>query len=410
MAKFAVTRDILDTGTGTQDFVISGFGTPTAAIVMATYAVTDDTLTAHNGFSFGVCNSGQEWAIFSTDEDGQTTTDSGIGRKIDSCLIISGPGLTTYQIECAHSSFTADTLTLNIVTNDDSQPLVTVVLISGTTDIDVSSFSNNSTTPVDVELGYEPDLVFSCFLATGSTSNADLIHSIGVAHNDTSTVQKTMNFFSRNGQATATVATHTSTDKFWLKQDQSATPDYSGAITFSSSSPNGFTSTPTGDPATTIVYYMALKFTDATNIKLVEYDSPGSTGSDNITGAGFTPDFGMLFMSAATVRDSTRSTDEDGWGIAAFSGSTVYSNTASSDDGVNPTVCKCMSSDQLRMLEGTGTDFALASFTGFNADGAEFNYSTQATVGKWFALFTSEGGAAAPLVLYTVPGLSVTNP
>ncbi len=92
-------------------------------------------------------------------------------------------------------------------------------------------------------------------------------------------------------------------------------------------------------------------------------------------------------------------------GVAAFDGNGIYSTTASSDDGVGTSVCKNISSDQLTLLHDGDTVLQQASFTEFNADGAEFNYSIPASGGTarmWFALFTAASASESAALSGTI--------
>jgi hypothetical protein len=411
--NFSVIRAAMNTSTGNQSFTSSGFGTPKAAIFILGAATTDDTLDEDSSLSIGFTDGTTSAAVASAGSDGEgVATATGRHVTTDCVLEAAAQSSGAARTQASFNAWVTDGVQINITNAPAEAWLLTVILINGSdvTNVDVGSTAMNTTNAVDItSIGFEADLVFTA--SNGQTTNSTQANfSLGVIHNGASLAQKSLGYHEFDNAATTVTASYLSTDNavmeirdtlFWK----------AAASAFDAS---GFTLTPSASAGTDTVKHLALKFSGSPDIKLFEMDSPTTTGSEVTGSVGFQPEFGMIFATTATVVDSPRTSSEDGLGIVAFDGTNIFSNTASSDDAVvlGTSIAKNMSSNQLRILEGGSSDHAVASFTEFNSDGWEFNYSTApGTASKWFALAIGSGAEeAAPLVLYTSPGLSVTNP
>src|SRR5262245_23934069 len=84
--KTAVTRATTRSGTGTQDFTVSGFGTPKAALIIAQLADTDGTPIADAYLCVGAVDGTRQWCGGSFSDDAQVSVDSSSGFHNASCL------------------------------------------------------------------------------------------------------------------------------------------------------------------------------------------------------------------------------------------------------------------------------------------------------------------------------------
>ena len=89
----AVTRAALRTTTGTQDFTVTGFGTPKCAIFFVTSAVTDATEAAGLNWSMGATDGTNQWTVCCRADDNNATADTdrraaadGIPRNVHRAL------------------------------------------------------------------------------------------------------------------------------------------------------------------------------------------------------------------------------------------------------------------------------------------------------------------------------------
>jgi hypothetical protein len=134
--------------------------------------------------------------------------------------------------------------------------------------------------------------------------------------------------------------------------------------------------------------------------KVLPVDSPVATGSREISGIGFTPQFGMLLMSDMQAYATLNTTgDGEVLGLSAFTAAAQYSYGVWADDNVATSNTEAMVNSVPVHLRKANADFYKATFTSFSSDKATFNYSVaDGTTRKWAALFveaavTGPGGA-----------------
>ena len=388
---------------GTFDITVSGqTETPVAALFYVTYATTDDTIASDAVFGWGATDGTGEFCQTVKSEDAQTTSDTDRIQSTTACLGIHDPG-GSWDGQFSYNSFITGGIRLDI---DDQAPsgfLVTAIFFYSADVSDVAIITpglGSTTSPVNnTSVGFELDVMFMGHIYTSSTSNN--VHaplSLGVVYNDVSATptQKSMAMCADNGSVAG------GDQNTFIDNSSGLCATLLGSkrweLTISDIDSTGFTHTCTASTST-VMYCLCLKLETGVSFDLFDLNFPTS-GNYAETNPGFEPDFGSIFsMVGPTGYNSfSAGTANVGWSVATFDGTNIYTNNFTDSDGDDPTICKSLSSDQLRILDSDGsTDAVIASSYAFDADGWDFTLSTNpsATVYGFGWAFKGAGGGGA---------------
>ena len=147
MANFAVARGQAPNSDTTQDITSSGFGTPTAAVVICSYATALDTNTADAIISIGFYDGTTQECVESNSEDAQAASNCNHSHTAAKVLSIRVPGSSTVIRE-ATAAFITDGVRLTWTGGNTNQYQVTVWLFNDVGSVSVESYvPNASTTP-----------------------------------------------------------------------------------------------------------------------------------------------------------------------------------------------------------------------------------------------------------------------
>ena len=205
----AVIQQAVTTGTGTQDFTQTGFGTPKAVLFWLTRATSNGTAVNHCCMAVGATDGTRQWVGYAMDEHGVATMDNGNRGMTDECLAISLTASPAVDGEMNFNSFVTDGVRLSIGNAFANAYLATVVLFGGSDlsvycDVDTHSAGENNATSYTGP-GFRPDLIF--FGGHGrdfnDTSNAWASFSFGAAVDDGSQTQGSFSWASEDGLATS---------------------------------------------------------------------------------------------------------------------------------------------------------------------------------------------------------------
>jgi hypothetical protein len=136
---------------------------------------------------------------------------------------------------------------------------------------------------------------------------------------------------------------------------------------------------------------MALSF-GGRQFKLIDYTTPTSTGSQAITGAGFTPQYALLILTNLESTDPTfsisTSTLMGGLSICVI-GDEQWSTAISIQSGADPSNTATFTGNYAAISpSSTSAQAGLATLTSFDSDGMTLNWSAvQGTGKKGFILF-----------------------
>jgi hypothetical protein len=151
----------------------------------------------------------------------------------------------------------------------------------------------------------------------------------------------------------------------------------------------GFQVTPSASAGSDDIFYLALA--GYSNVALVDFTTPTSTGSAAITGAGFTPQYALIVLTNLEVVNTIAASSDlqSGFSIGMVNPDDEWSTSIRIDSGADPTdtASNCKN---VAILGASATNTAAISATlvSFDSDGMTLNWTAvQATGKKGFVLF-----------------------
>lgn len=291
IAYLRAVRQAIRTTTGTQDFTVSGVGTPKGAIVMLSRAsadgVTSDNISYVVGFTDGTNSQCNGWSSLDNAADSDTARawNSNLIRMIDPVTN------TSIAVAANFSAWVTDGVQLNFTVVDGTAWLCTVILICGAdAQVFVGSFdmADNTGVPnqtLDVTSpGFIPSWIMGIqtgITAASASPSSSLVSSIGFASNSLTVKQSVLSFSHGDAKATSTPSLRIATDAFAVTIRDAANAggvSVSSSIQLDSFITNGFRVKDTigGDPAP--VQYIAVGMSTL-KADIATIDSPTSTGA-----------------------------------------------------------------------------------------------------------------------------------
>lgn len=384
----------------TQDFTVSGCGTPTWAVVEVTTATTAGTAAVDATYNVGFTDFTTNVQVANSYQDNVATTSADNVSVSTRLLTYSTPGQQTTVRTITAASAITDGVRLTFAgTNTAIRPLVRVYFGNGTSAAKVGSVSvptGIGSTVTATGLAAAPTVVFFAWLANAGGVDAGYDNSIfrasfGVAVNDGSLTQRDWQFSATDNVTTPFSDAATRTNRVG---GELATGGRSGELTAFTS--DGFTITKRDDTTARTLFYLALTIPDT--VKLGSVDSPTSTGAAwTVTGPGFTPQFVMLGMTPATAYD----TQIQQGAAANFVSDCTTSNTlgfsVKKQSGVSNSDAQSLVANKILFADHDFT--TLHDISGFTCNGSGWTTSNPATANstarKWF-YFAVQGAASAP--------------
>lgn len=400
MGDITTTRAQLNTSTGTQDITVSGFGTPSAAIVILQEVAANDTITSDAKMSIGATDGTTDVVNYIQSRD-LSSTSSTNRRTATGILGVIYNNSSTVVHQCSFDSWVTDGIRINNTTAA-SDIFATVILFKN---VQADVFLEQMlTTSESVTVGFEADLVF--MLSTGNsavTYGVNAISSFGIAHNDGTDANYGQFYFDRDSQSTTQTGSYIS-NTYSFGQYFNDTLSWGGSV--GSYTSTGFTLTANTSTGNDYVVGLAIKFNNATNISLGIVDSPAATGAVNYDSAGFTPDFGLYLTTKNTAVDTVQTVARQSIGVWSIDSNSYQSNAYFSDDAASTTDAVSLVSDsKLKDLTSSIAAANDGTFVGFDANGFDFNFTTVSSPQrKWIEL--AIGAAAGGTI--TVTGATST--
>lgn len=381
------------TNGGTQDFTSPGFGTPVCALFFASYGTANGTVVDHAMMAIGFSDFTNERALAAGQEDSAGTTDTGQGTSSHALRTI----LNTDQT--VDGTSLATTITDGVrLTWADAPPsgyLVTAVMFSAQTvsNCRVGSLIPSTTiggTASASGFGWQPDLVMGL---SRNNANANTRWSIGMALNDSGIVQFATGQNSQNGVTTSDVHSVMRNDRLVLNPLSTG----GSSMDVTSFDSGGFTVTTRDDVSANEILYLAMKLATGISAKLSTCTSPTVTGAHSCTGTGWRPEAGILLQSIVPSLGVYHSTSADNETIGISAGTTVgwFTSSVTDDDGTGTANTASMTDSKPVRLMKDGADYMTATFTGFQADGADYDYTVVNGTPRFrIALFFEETASA----------------
>lgn len=382
-----VRRTLTATLSGTTDFTSSGFGTPSAAIVIMCRAGSgfNPIENSETGISVGFWDGTNQRCVAISANDGLSTTEA--SRKTFTDRIAAQIN-SDYLDSTDSASFSCSAVTDGIrltMSNDNTgvQHFCTVVLIKG---VSASAFTltPNSTqdgTQASPSLGFEPGIVF--FASTGDVSGGrspSAVISLGI--DSSSLIRRCVSFTATNGVST-------SDQHMLLSESRSAaqiTSSVNWGLEVTTWGSDGFTATTRdGGSGGDDVYCLALGGADLSAV-IGTVTTPASTGNNDIATTGIDPEAVMIAMTSSPGTSVISDGDAEGLCFGLADGSGQFSHTWNSDDGVSTSNVRASASDSKIMDLDLGGGSALADATAsLGTEKFTLNYSAvPATARKGF--------------------------
>jgi formylmethanofuran dehydrogenase subunit C len=294
VAEIAVVRQACPTTTGTQNFTVSGFGTPKAAMVIVTYAITDSTQRNNLSMSLGFTDGTRNRCVAWQSEHNVSRSDCDMTNRTTSLCRLLTPGGTNVELEGDWNAWVTDGIQIDwtSVPAALNSPLVTVILFGGNiANAHVNNIDLGTTHPATIDVtdpGFRPDVVIG--ISTPSLSNVDINStgwtiSAGICQEDGAGTESQACIFwgQRNNQNAADIMQELN-DSFMIRSYNVNNYSYDYGISLDAFDANGFSCvTDTGSPGGADLHYLALDFgTVGTNLA-VEDTRNGLTGTKTYT-------------------------------------------------------------------------------------------------------------------------------
>jgi hypothetical protein len=328
--------------------------------------------------SVGGADGTRAYAVAGMDVDGANPADTDSASDADAALMTLST-TDTQDGEGDDGGAITDGWRLSWVADPPPAAYLINALLVGGTGVS-NCYVGNAATPATIDTatpvsapGFQPDVV----IVWGIGSPTNHTPSIGFVVRDGSDTQRAIGQRSNNG-GTAQVSSTLSTDR--VSQDGSVSFAGVSISNFSSTGFDLFLRDVNGSART--VGYMAIKLSGI-SAKVLTCASPTATGDHTCTGAGFTPQAGLILNTDYTAVD-TYYTSGDGevFGLGAFTASSSASSAIwSNDNGSNPNDTASMTDTKpINTYKNTAAHM-IATFSAFTSDGVTFNYSTADTGG-----------------------------
>lgn len=391
--KVEVIQVALSGSTGTQDITISGFGTPKAAMFMATLNYSLNTLQDYVFWSHGVTDGTNQWAAggFNAHNTG-ATSDTKTFTTTRCIETVNGTGT---DVEATFSTWITDGVRINVNKNSSSRTtILTVVLFGGA---DFSAFVDAKTIGAqDVAVTFSPGFQLSGLLSMSTRRNdalggqANSHYAYGLASFDGSNIRQYGWLLSESSGSYANPYVYSDT----AYQIPIANASYDvveleniTATTFDMTTRTGSNYAPSS-----YMGIFAIGLANGGKASAVVLDLPTATGGASLTDAnvGFLP-AAMLALPSTLVATDTDYADGTGagWGISMVGAASEAFVGMQIEDAANPTNTSTVASDKaINLYDDAGTLNAAATFDSFVSDGINLTFTTApASAEKMFALF-----------------------
>ena len=403
MSEFELVTLAAPLTAGTQDFVVSGFGTPKAAMLFMTPSTLYGTPGNQGMLSIGMVDGTTQYAFVTNSRDNVTPEDNYNVGSNSGCLLSMSPTTGAIDGKAAFSAWITNGLRINWTTPPPAAYLVTVLLIGGTGVANAKavyaqtpSVINTGTT---VTVGF-PTTFMICVNTNQGASSTDTVDpscgclNVGIALSNGT--QYSINFFDLDAVSPTQVALGFSNQAV----DQQAVSGSGGPQV----RVENFTGT--GFDAVLRVLGGSVRWTyclciqlSGLSVALQPAASPTVAGNATYAGVGFTPQLAFMLLSSLTSYGGTPATDAAGeaFGVGLLTAANQISVAAASDDNVSPSNTEGVTDNRAVKLRKDGFNFLSATLTGFTSDGMTLNYATvDAAARNQAVLFVQQGTGPPP--------------
>ncbi len=379
MASDTVLRMVeftIPSSTGTQDYTISGFGTPVAYIVVIGDATADGTIESDLILSYGFSDGTRHWMTCCNDEDAQATSDSNSSDYDNGVCRVTTPGTNTVTDRATHSAFITDGVRLNWsnVAGDNKRGYIILIDAPNahvaTIDADGAAESTYVQTP-----GFQANL----FIGNASPRNSvngssnSCNPNFGVAVDDSGLSYRCWSGSSTNGQSTSATGGHLKTDRLCGKVG--STGNWQRGYIIENITATQYT-VRVKDGAGDYMAVLAID-TGSTRVQIGTGSCPSSIGVQT-----FNTDWKPAAVLLGITNYDGVDADKDHLmvGVGFADGTDEHSVSGSAQDNVGTTVCKSLSqSDLYAALQNTGGKACIGHLEAFNKSGSSGNFQIDFT-------------------------------
>lgn len=404
---------------GTQDFTVAGAGVCKAAIINVSRGTVNGSSSdgAVLLYGFAANNTGgggvKQYCLAVSMKDQASSADSTLTRHVVSntnCIHLLASDGTVDAI--ATASFITDGIQINWTDAPATALLVSCELWfdSGS---DLSVFAGDFQGPTAIDgttvvsaVGFTPDnlIVLGRLTASWNIPFNGAHMQIGFADRGAAIQQCCLTLFSVTNSASTNVTN-------WLDDRYvRCTSTGAAAIEITAFSGTGFTATARISAATLNYPYLALAYNGTCGHSVQVLTSPQSTGSKDVTGLAFKPQFVHQLTSGVDVIRSQRSASEGispqgagTLGVVGFTATEIFSSVIGDNDAEAKPDTESISIDSLMCRSDIKTTLHAATFEFFNADGWRLFYLVASTTARLWPTFVLGEFTGTPPV---VPELS----
>jgi hypothetical protein len=384
-----IVRAAVRATTGTQDFTVSGFGTPKAALFIYSDGETNGVINTDIRFSMGATDGTRQRMVYTESNDGSAATSIERGAFTNR---VFDRGSSTES--GAFNSWITDGVRLDITQVSGFQKLLTVVLFTGSdlsARVDDVTFSTQNTLVQYTTMGFEADLLLT-FGAGRTFANANDGYghfSLGAVHNTGSgETQRGIIAAEAGGQASGEPYMRLETDSAGGQVNHAT-----GAITWSADFSN-FGSTGfhcharDGASGGDEIGFLALAFNSTARIYLDTVDSPTTSSLNSNTSPGFDPVFSWSYLTGLEAIDTSATDSTAGvFGVHVYDGTNQYSTVTAREDNAGTTNTESLADDSLVLHFDNGSAMIDADMS-FITNGRRLTINSESitTAKKWIEL------------------------
>lgn len=375
------------TATGAQS--VTGVGFQPKAVVFwwtrqNTFGANNAGISTGYGFAANSTPSITQGAVAAAGRDNLATTDANFMQSTTYSIVILnfGAAATPMVARASVTAFGADGFTLDWQTNEAQGNQIHFLAIGGTdiTNVKVGTFAGPAAVgnSVVTGVGFAPDAVLLVGgNRTGTTWDAIIAEGVmTLGFMSSASSQVSIGWSARDNQTAASNA-HAWSGAQAITGLRRTGLDQQAALT--SMDADGFTLNFTQTGGTTNYIYLAIK---GGYHKMGTFNKSTSAGAQSVTGVGFLPRGLMLLSESDNVAAATARTAAPASNLTIGSADGV--NSGSTWMNYRPVINSdantfTYNNNVMRMgvnTNGTVTDYGIATFTSFDADGFTMNWSS----------------------------------
>jgi len=396
------------TTTGTQAITGIGFEPKTVIFWWTRQTSFGELAAIHVGYGFATHYGAayQNFGVASASDDNAASSNTGRRRSETYSIIILSSGTPTMTAQASVTAFNGDGFDLNWQANEVRADIIHYVALGGTdlTDARAGSLSLTASTGTQdvTNVEFQPDFAMFLWTFTQAVDTGTANAEIGLGFAVSSTERAAIVANSEDARPTMDTWRQQRTDSCILlltptSGAQDAIVDFSQFLT------NGFRLNKIDAPASaTPIFYLALKGGD---YNIGSFNSPTSTGNQDVTGVGFQPNLVMLLTQGRSASTAIGAHAELALGAATSSserGMTWFEDTDALADSDNE-----QETSQTRVIQwrdrtaiNTFTLRGSADFVSFLSDGFRVSWSNVETAGRQI-VYVAFGGKSYELDLET---------